>query len=157
MSTLANAQPVDSLAALAAHSPAGFGDLRISFSNLDATHMELCVIGYLVVFLVLLGLAVMFNQFQRLLKQRVKPAGTADVQAAEEDVPGEINAAIAMALHLHFGALHDRENTVLTIERRQATYSPWSSKIYGVRGFGQRSQRPVTTIPNRFPLKVQEH
>lgn len=157
MSALASPLSGDSLAAAAAATPSGLGDLHISLSNLEAGHWELCVIGYAVCFLVLLGLAVMFTLFQRLLKQRLKPADPAAAAAPEEDISGEINAAIAMALHLHFSALHDRENTVLTIERQHATYSPWSSKIYGVRGFGQRSQRPVSSIPNRFPLKVQEH
>jgi Na+-transporting methylmalonyl-CoA/oxaloacetate decarboxylase gamma subunit len=45
---------------------------------------------------------------------------------------GEVNAAIAMALHLYRNQLHDHENTVLTIRKVSRTYSPWSSKIYGV-------------------------
>lgn len=45
---------------------------------------------------------------------------------------GEINAAIAAALHLYLAGVHDKENTVLTINKVARTYSPWSSKIYGL-------------------------
>lgn len=45
----------------------------------------------------------------------------------------EINATIALAIHLHFSEKHDRESAVLTINRVAKLYSPWSSKIYGLR------------------------
>ena len=37
-----------------------------------------------------------------------------------------------MALHEHLDA-HDRENTVLTINKVKRAYSPWNSKIYNMR------------------------
>jgi glutaconyl-CoA/methylmalonyl-CoA decarboxylase subunit delta len=49
------------------------------------------------------------------------------------DLTGEVNAAIAAAIHLYRSELHDHENTVLTIKKVARTYSPWSSKIYGLR------------------------
>ena len=112
-------------AAAASAAPNGLGDLQISFSNLELSHIELCLIGYGVCFLVLLSLAVIFTLFQKALKSRVNRVQQGAAQV-EEDLSGEVNAAIALALHLHFSALHDRENTVLTIERRQSTYSPCS-------------------------------
>lgn len=45
---------------------------------------------------------------------------------------GEEIAAIVMALHEHFNT-HDTENTILTINKVKRAYSPWSSKIYGLR------------------------
>lgn len=45
---------------------------------------------------------------------------------------GEEIAAIVMALHEHLNA-HDSENTILTINKVKRAYSPWSSKIYGLR------------------------
>ena len=45
---------------------------------------------------------------------------------------GEEIAAIAMALYQHLNA-HDTENTILTINKVKRAYSPWSSKIYGLR------------------------
>lgn len=45
----------------------------------------------------------------------------------------EINASIALAIHLYFSEKHDKESAVLTINRVAKLYSPWSSKIYGLR------------------------
>lgn len=45
---------------------------------------------------------------------------------------GEEIAAIVMALHEHFNS-HDTESTILTINKVKRAYSPWSSKIYGLR------------------------
>jgi hypothetical protein len=57
--------------------------------------------------------------------------------AAKDDAPredsGEVAAAIAMALYLHFGEMHDVESGVVTIKRISKLYSPWSSKLYHMR------------------------
>lgn len=53
-------------------------------------------------------------------------------EAANPLKEGEVYAAIATALHLHMAEMHDRENAVLTINKVARTYSPWSSKIYGL-------------------------
>ena len=42
-------------------------------------------------------------------------------------------AAIAIALYKYSEIMHQREETVLTINRVSRAYSPWSSKIYGLR------------------------
>jgi hypothetical protein len=52
------------------------------------------------------------------------------VKAGSDD---EIAVAIATAIHLFTQEVHDDENYVLTIKRIQKPYSPWSSKIYGLR------------------------
>lgn len=54
-------------------------------------------------------------------------------QVPKSDLSGEINAAIAMALYLYSNELHDQENPVITMIKVSRTYSPWSSKIYGLR------------------------
>ena len=54
-------------------------------------------------------------------------------QPAENKISGEVNAAIAMALYLYSSEIHDQENPVITMIRVSRTYSPWSSKIYGLR------------------------
>lgn len=58
-------------------------------------------------------------------------------QAVKDDAPhvdaGEISAAVAMALYLHFGEMHDVESGVVTIKRISKLYSPWSSKLYHMR------------------------
>ncbi|MDE5417679.1 hypothetical protein L3049_06635 [Labilibaculum sp. DW002] len=48
------------------------------------------------------------------------------------NIEGNVNAAIAMALHLHFDQIHDDESNIITIKKVTKNYSPWSSKIYGV-------------------------
>ena len=49
------------------------------------------------------------------------------------ELSGEVNAAISMALYLHFNQYHDEESKEMTIKRESRLYSPWSSKIYQVR------------------------
>ncbi|MBQ8889950.1 MAG: lamin tail domain-containing protein [Bacteroidaceae bacterium] len=49
------------------------------------------------------------------------------------EAPGEVFAAIAMAMHEIQSDVHDVEDTVLTITRVKRSYSPWSSKIYTLR------------------------
>jgi Na+-transporting methylmalonyl-CoA/oxaloacetate decarboxylase gamma subunit len=57
-----------------------------------------------------------------------------------DEVPGEVYAAIAAALHSYFrdDETHDLENTVLTIDKVKRNYSPWSSKIYTLRETPQK-------------------
>lgn len=67
-------------------------------------------------------------------KNVVKPTIEPSIpQVPKADVKGEINAAIAMALYLYSNELHDQENPVITMIKVSKTYSPWSSKIYGLR------------------------
>ena len=49
------------------------------------------------------------------------------------ELSGEINAAIAMALSMYVSQTHDFENTTITLKKVSRPYSPWSSKIYGLR------------------------
>jgi hypothetical protein len=55
------------------------------------------------------------------------------VKAEVKTHKGEPFAAIAAALFLYYTEQHDFENYVLTIKRIEKIYSPWSSKIYGLR------------------------
>ena len=56
--------------------------------------------------------------------------------AGKRIVPGQIHeeeiAAVATALRLYKGELHDRESEVLTILSIKRAYSPWNSKIHGL-------------------------
>ena len=58
------------------------------------------------------------------------PAG---IKGSDEVLTGEELAAISMAIYKYSEDLHDLENTVLMINRITKMYSPWSSKIYGLR------------------------
>jgi len=67
----------------------------------------------------------------------MKAKGITDKQEAKEkqlgQVPGEVFAAISMAMHEFQSDVHDVEDTILTITRVKRSYSPWSSKIYTLR------------------------
>ena len=54
------------------------------------------------------------------------------------EIPGEVMAAITMALHEAQGGDHDVEDTVLTIRR---VHSPWNARINGMRELPQRAPR----------------
>ncbi len=62
-----------------------------------------------------------------------KASGIEVTTAVPGELSGEILVAIGMALYELDEDVHDIENTVLTIQKVKRTYSPWSSKIYGLR------------------------
>lgn len=70
-------------------------------------------------------------------RNAMKVKGITDKKEAKEkklgEAPGEVFAAIAMAMHEMQNDVHDVEETVLTITRVKRSYSPWSSKIYTLR------------------------
>ena len=107
------------------------------FSLIDQNVLVLTVMGYCIV---LISLAIVAWFFIRLHKvqdylahRRMKKKGTPDITEKPKPViTGEENAAIAAALYLYFSEMHDEEKYVMTIKKVSRTYSPWSSKIYGV-------------------------
>jgi Na+-transporting methylmalonyl-CoA/oxaloacetate decarboxylase gamma subunit len=111
------------------------------FLKLDPFGIGMTVIGYVVVFIALLLLYIIFFNLTKVLQINVKKLLRREGKVIEikEDlsVSGEVNAAIAMALHLYYSEIHDKEDTVLTINQTSRTYSPWSSKIYGLRQFSR--------------------
>lgn len=107
------------------------------FLQIDPLGIGMTVIGYVVVFAALLFLYLIFANLTKLLNLNVKRLLRREGKIAEikedQSMSGELNAAIAMALHLYYSEIHDKEDTVLTINKVSRTYSPWSSKIYGLR------------------------
>lgn len=106
--------------------------------NLDPIGVGMAVIGMGIVFLSLLLLYIVFYNVTKLINFRIrknlqKEGKSKDEIEKEIDISGDVNAAIGMALHLYLSEIHDFENTVLTIKKVSRTYSPWSSKIYGLR------------------------
>lgn len=64
-------------------------------------------------------------------EQPVKPEA---VQLPEKkEVEPEIAAVIALAMHLYDLQMREDENAIITIQRIMKPYSPWNSKIYGLR------------------------
>lgn len=93
-----------------------------------------------VVGIVLLVVAILYLILKRLgyfiTKATVKSEEIQEATSSESDqdrLTGEINAAIVMALYLYTSEIHDQEDPVITMIRVSRTYSPWSSKIYGLR------------------------
>lgn len=103
--------------------------------NLNSEELLLAGLGYLIVFLALIVLYLVFNSFPKIIRISRSIKLKKEGKECEEDcehIPGVEVAAIAMALHLHFSEYHDEEVTNLTIKKVSRTYSPWSSKIYGL-------------------------
>ena len=87
-------------------------------------------------------LAIIITKFQQFLhskqRKKLKSEGHRAADVDDLSISGEVSAAISTALYLHYEEKHDLENTVLTIKRIQRTYSPWSSKLYGLREYPKR-------------------
>jgi Na+-transporting methylmalonyl-CoA/oxaloacetate decarboxylase gamma subunit len=109
------------------------------FKEFDPYGVIMSVTAMSVVFIALILLYTIFKYIgQASIKsghKKAAKAGLSPVAAAHEAVPGEIYAAVATAMHLYMqeDGVHDLENTILTIHKVTRTYSPWSSKLYGLR------------------------
>lgn len=99
------------------------------------TVMAMCIVfsSLLVLCLCFYGIGKIGSTVSRLNKMRAHGVEKHSVdKASVTHDSGEEIAAIVMALHEHLDA-HDTENTILTIDKVKRAYSPWSSKIYGLR------------------------
>lgn len=76
-------------------------------------------------------------------KRSAAASGTEVEKSAYGEVPGEVYAAIATAMHLYQedDENHDEESFVVTLHHTDRTYSPWSSKIYTLRQSPQVNKR----------------
>ena len=94
------------------------------------------IVGYSIVFIALVLLVFVFSSLPKLLqlnlRKKLVKEGKPCAEVKDLNVEGNVNAAIAMALHMHFNQLHDEESNIITIKKVTKNYSPWSSKIYGV-------------------------
>ena len=108
------------------------------FVKVDPYGVGMAVMAMLVVMAVLAISAIVFQNIDNLIhfftKLFTKRKETVTTQQGAEKVTssGEELAAISMALHLFKSELHDQESLTLTINKISRTYSPWSSKIYGI-------------------------
>ena len=110
----------------------------MDLSDLISQGIVIAITGYIIVFLALLLLYFVFVSLSKLLliktKHKLSKAGRVIKDNKDLQISGEVTAAIAMAIYLSRD-LHDEESDVLTIKRISRTYSPWNSKIYGMRTF----------------------
>jgi Na+-transporting methylmalonyl-CoA/oxaloacetate decarboxylase gamma subunit len=126
----------------------GMDEVEVFVHN-DPYGLLMALLGMSIVFAVLVLLSVVFSYtpglyvfdfkgwFRKMIpgkKAVVDNAEAAKIPDIKASVlSGEVNAAIAAAIHLYRSEMHDYENTVLTISKVSRVYSPWSSKIYGIR------------------------
>ena len=115
--------------------------IQIDFSAIDSDGLVLVIVGYCIVFMALLLLYLFFRYIipsilrVKIAKSRFNKGSDPSETDQRIEVTGEVNAAISMALYLYYSELHDKESNILTIKRVSKVYSPWSSKIYGVRSY----------------------
>ncbi len=109
------------------------------FSQIDSFATAIAVVGYLVVFIALVLLYLVFYNLPLLLSINLtrlfgkKKENKSGLKKNELRITGEVNAAIGLALYLYMNEIHDEESGVITIKKIYKRYSPWSSKIYGLR------------------------
>ena len=115
---------------------------REKFEQHDSVGIGMAITAMSVVFSGLILLYISFRLIGRVaISLRRRNAMEAkDITCKEEakekklgEAPGEVIAAISMAMHEMQNDVHDVEDTVLTITRVKRSYSPWSSKIYTLR------------------------
>lgn len=116
--------------------------MNINWDIILVDGMIITVVGYVIVFVALVVLYLVFTYLATglnfYIRKRLERQGKKFRSSDEVGmIPADVAAAIAMAIHLST-ELHDEESNILTIERKSRTYSPWSSKIYLVRGFERR-------------------
>ncbi len=108
------------------------------FGEVDPKGIGMTMIAMGVVFSALIILFLFFKLMGWTINRKSGDASTqiaADEHRPAKGVSGEVNAAIAMALYMYKNQLHDHEHAVVTINQVSRTYSPWSSKIYGMTRF----------------------
>ena len=120
------------------------------------------IIAMCIVLSALIVLSILFMIFGKISetlltskKKKAKEAAEHSPEDSHELAPGEVIAAIAMALTEHFGEGHDVEDTILTIRRMQKAYSPWNSKIYNLRTTQDHRRNPSTEINFNESKRIQ--
>jgi Na+-transporting methylmalonyl-CoA/oxaloacetate decarboxylase gamma subunit len=96
--------------------------------------------GLFIVFSALVTLALFFNYglpimlyvYKVITKRKDKKVSEIKVKS-DKNFTGEISAVIGAAVHMYSSEQHDQENAILTIKQVKKSYSPWSSKIYGIQ------------------------
>jgi len=117
-------------------------NILFSINAINTENLIIALVGYVIVFLALVFLYFVFNNIPKIInlivRARLRKKGKTECAKVDDlNVQGTVNAAIAMALHLYFSEMHDEEQTVMTIKKVSKTYSPWSSKIYGMQWPGK--------------------
>lgn len=118
---------------IAKHDPHGLG--------LTAIAMSTVFLALLLIVLLLMGFAKSLKSIQT--KRANKAASHTEetpkpTKTKVQDISGDEFAVIAAAIYMYNDELHDEENTVLTIDKVEKRYSPWSSKQYNMNVYRRR-------------------
>lgn len=109
----------------------------------DGAGIGITLMSMAIVILALVVLSILFMIFGKISqklhrKKKMETYGLKHDDDNHEAASGEAMAAIAAAVYQHFNSRHDIEDTVLTMRKLKRAYSPWSSKLYGLRQVPQR-------------------
>ena len=108
------------------------------FARLDPSGIAMVIIAMTIVFTVLISLFLSFKYISKLYLINFRKLFKRNRQGKEvvvqpEEISGETLAAISLALHLYHKELQGLDDAIITIKSAAKKYSPWSSKIYGLR------------------------
>ncbi len=110
------------------------------FARLDPYGAGMVMVAMIVVFSVLMSLLLFFKFTSKLhtsgiksLLRKRKPIESLNIE--DENPSGETLAAISLALYLYEKELQGVENATITIKNISKRYSPWSSKLHGLRSW----------------------
>lgn len=114
------------------------GEAAKEFGKMDPTGIAMTFIAMTVVFIALITLYLTFKYIAKLYridwKKRSAKINHSDENSAKPaEVSGETLVAISLALHMHQQQQQGLDEAVITIKNAAKNYSPWSSKIYGLR------------------------
>lgn len=120
------------------------------FVEFDPYGFAMAIIAMTVVFSALIVLYLTFRYIAKFYSSAIKfrlKKGMAEKIGDRKDrdeISGEVVAAISAAINIYRAQLHDMESFRLTIQRVSKAYSPWSSKLYGLRQTPNRIFFPKT-------------
>jgi len=110
----------------------------MELSEVISQGITIAITGYIIVFMALVLLYYIFSILSKVLtmntRRKLTKSGKTVSKEKELHISGEVAAAISMAIFLS-RELHDKESDILTIKRISKVYSPWNSRIYGMRFF----------------------
>lgn len=114
------------------------GKAAEEFGKMDPSGIAMAIIAMTVVFVSLSLLYLTFKYIAKLynidLKNRFRKSRPGvEVPEVLEYIPGETLAAISLAISLYHSQMEGLDDAVITIKNVAKSYSPWSSKIYGLR------------------------
>ncbi len=128
----------------------------------DSWGGAITIISMTIVLSALIVLSILFLGFgkisSKLLSRKKMQSHGVDSKADSEDHVSEVDsgetiAAISAALAEHFSGEHDMEDTILTIRRMKKAYSPWNSKIYGLRETPVLQHNPARPLPKNLNVR----